>query len=273
MTTPTPAPGATGAAGSYQSTSDAIAAQAGVASGAAGRAAGSAGDYNTLYGPGAAQARAKFEQATGISSPITIGTSDLKNSFYHWDDSYKSQFRNQLSLLDKQWTTATDDQLNKQWQSLVDQSSAYLQQGQSLSPWDILGRDIASQSEALKNLKPTTQTTTNTSTNYTSALDSEALFTQAAQTLLGRKPTAAEVTQFQALLRQQEAANPQTTVSTQTTNAAGDTVNQIQSQTGGISADAQALLAQKQAESSSDYGEHQAATTLMNWLMGATSGG
>lgn len=276
MSTHTPAPGATGSAtsgGAYQSTSDAIAQSAGV--GAAGQALATQQDYRYLYGPAAEANRLKFFQATGMDTPTSTiaSVTDLKNEFYKWDDDYRNQFRNKLSLLDKNWATATDDQLNKQWQALVDQSSAYLQNGQSLTPWDILGRDISSTTAALKNVKPTTKTVTDSSTQYTSALDSEALFTQAAQSLLGRKPTASEVAAFQGLLRSQEAANPVTTVTTQNVNAAGDVTSQTQSQTGGLSADARALLAQQQAESSSDYGEHQAATTLMNWLTGAAAGG
>jgi len=205
--------------------------------------------------------------------PSTVSARDLKSTYFSWDDKYRAQFRNKLALIDKNWATATDEQLQQKWDSLVDQSSAYLQAGNSLSPWDILNRDVTAVGQSLAAAKPTTQTLTSTAANYTGALDSEALFTQAAQSLLGRKPTADEVAQFQGLLRSNEAANPVTTVTTRTTSASGQTINESSAQTGGLSADARALLAQKQAEGSADYAEHQAATTLMGWLAGATAGG
>lgn len=271
MTTPTP-----GATGSYTSPEQQAQARAGaVSTSNAANALASTGDYNQLYGPNAAQNYQRFNQANRDifgSAQLTVPTNDLKQSFYSWDDSYRDQFRNKLALLDKSWAQAPDDALAQKWQSLVDQSNAYLKSGRSLSPWDILDRDVSDTSRALKNTAPTTTTATETAANYTSALDAQALFTQAAQSLLGRKPTVAEVTNFQNLLKSNEAANPVTTTKTTTTDAAGNSTSQS-TQTGGLSAGAQQLLAQQQAESSSDYGEHQAATTLMNWLMGATSGG
>ena len=272
MGTPTPAPRETG---SYSDPSSQTAQRAGAAisAGGIGRAAAESRDFR--YGPLAAsmQSQTEFNDRTGRHPrfPSTVLATDLKNSYFSWDEKYRSQFRNKLALLDKSWATATDERLANQWANLVDQSSAYIQAGQSLSPWDILGRDVsvASAAPAL----PTTQTLTNTSANYTGALDSEALFTQAAQSLLGRKPTGGEISQFQGLLRSNEAANPVTTVTTRTTSATGETINESSAQTGGLSADARALLAQKQAEGSTDYAEHQAATTLMGWLAGATSGG
>lgn len=272
MSTPVPTPGATGSVQQqYQSTSDAIAAQAGAAVG--GKALGSITDYGLVYGPQAASQRIRQAQINNLPVPTfgTVSVTDLKNEYYKWDDNYRNQFRNKLALLDKNWASATDDQLNKQWQSLVDQSSAYLQQGQNLTPWDILARDISAVSGV--GAKPTTTKSTNVSTNYTSALDAEALFTSAAQSLLGRKPTSQEVASFQDLLKQQEAANPQTTTTTTTVGANQTIENQSTTTSGGLSADARALLAQRSVESASDYGEHQAATTLMDWLTSATAGG
>lgn len=270
MATPTP-----GETGSYVNPNDQIAQRAGsaISKSKLGQATGDYGDYSTLYGPGAAQARAKFMQANQDlgNPPITIGSNELKSSYYKWSDSYRNEFRNKLALINSNWATATDGDLAKKWADLVDQSSAYLQAGQSLTAWDILNRDVST--VGTSTAKPTTQTLTSTSANYTSALDSEALFTQAAQSLLGRKPTGEEVAQFQSLLRSQEAANPVTTVTTRTTSPTGATTSERSAQTGGLSADARALLAQKQAEGSSDYAEHQAATTLMGWLAGAAAGG
>lgn len=272
MSTPTP-----GATGSYTSPTDQIAQRAGAVTGTgvAGQAVPEKSDfpYGPLAGIMGSRIALGYRPGQGPMFPSTVSANDLKNAYFSWDDKYRSQFRNKLALLDKNWASATDEELQKKWDSLVDQSSAYLQAGNSLSPWDILDRDVSTASKALQGLKPTTQTLTSTAANYTGALDSEALFTQAAQSLLGRKPTADEVAQFQGLLRSNEAANPVTTVTTRTTSASGQTVSEQSAQTGGLSADARALLAQKQAEGSADYAEHQAATTLMGWLAGATAGG
>lgn len=274
MSTPAPAPGATG---SYTSPGDQIAQRAGtsLSSGTAGQAVPEKSDfpYGPLAGIMGSQIALGYRPGQTPMLPSTVSSRDLKAAYYSWDDKYRGQFRNKLALIDKNWSTATDEELQKKWDSLVDQSSSYLQAGNSLSPWDILNRDVTAVGQSLAAAKPTTQTLTSTAANYTGALDSEALFTQAAQSLLGRKPTADEVAQFQGLLRSNEAANPVTTVTTRTTSASGQTVNESSAQTGGLSADARALLAQKQAEGSTDYAEHQAATTLMGWLAGATSGG
>ena len=109
---------------------------------------------------------------------------------------------------------------------------------------------------------------TDVSTQITDPTTAQAVVTNALSQLLGRAPTAGEIAQFQATLRAKEAASPVTTHTT-TSYKAGIETGSTSTQTGGLTSEGAALLAQQQAMGSKDYGAYQAATTYFNALLNA----
>lgn len=213
------------------------------------------------YGPG-------FSQYTGVyQRPSTKSVLDMTNEFYGWDDAKKGDFRSHLALISKNALTASDDDLASAWGAYVQQSANYLATGQSLTPWDIMSKDVATNGQAKKSLAGTKKSTTSDA-SLTSKLDAAAIFKSAAQTLLGRAPTAAENAVFQKQLNTQESANPVVSNISTTTNEEGDVTNTSRTSTGGLGQGAAALIAENQAKAGPEYGAYQAATTYMNALLG-----
>lgn len=225
--------------------------------------------YGGTYGPLSnrfAGQGGEYQSSGGRAGlPITKSVIDMTNEFYGWSDKQKSDFRNRLALLDKSALTATDKQLVSAWQDYVQQSADYFAQGKTLTPMDVLAKDIAVKSEG--GLGPTTKTTKTVDTTLTSRVDSDAIFKSAAQSLLGRAPTAEEFQSFYSNLNAQERANPTTATTTTTTNAEGDVTNSSRVSEGGIGSGGAQLTAQRQAEQNPEYGAYQAATTYMDALM------
>lgn len=217
--------------------------------------------FSGNYGPG-------FSQYTGVyQRPSTKSVADMTNEFYGWDDKQKEDFRSHMALINKNALTASDDDLANAWGAYVQQSANYLATGQSLTPWDILSKDVATNGQAKKSLAGTKKSTTS-DTSLTSKLDAAAIFKSAAQTLLGRAPTAAENAVFQKSLNTQESANPVVSNISTTTNEEGDVTNTSRTSTGGLGQGGAALIAENQAKQGPEYGAYQASTTYMNALLG-----
>lgn len=223
--------------------------------------------YGGNYGPMSNRFAGQDIQSGGgrAGQRITKSVQDMTNEFYGWDDRQKAEFRNRLGMLNKNFLTATDDQLASAWGDYVQQSANYLSAGQNLTPWDIFSKDLASKSAA--NAGPQTHTTKTVDTSLTSRVDSDAVFKSAAQSLLGRAPTDAEYAKFYSTLNSQERANPTVATTTTTTDAEGNVTNSQRTSEGGIGAGGAQLLAQKAAEQNPDYGAYQAATTYYNAMM------
>ena len=190
--------------------------------------------------------------------------------YYQWDNKTKNQFLSQLSLAGYDTGQLKDAQLASLWAGYVEVSGKYTLAGQNVSPWDILGKDIAQREQDVA--KPKTVTQTQKSYNLSTAEDAHALFQGAAQTLLGRDPTKAEIARFKGVLNKYEQANPTTT--TTTSNYLGEELQNQESTTkGGVSAASQQLIATEEAKKDPEYGAYQAATNGMNWLMEMIGGG
>lgn len=204
-------------------------------------------------------------ESLGYNNPITRNVTDFIKDYYRWPEEEQMKFRNQLALLDKSALTATDDQIAQAWGSYVQQSANALDAGRSLTPWDILAKDIAVRGKAASLAGTKTRTTSDTS--LTSQADAAAIFRTAAQSLLGRGPTTEEINQFRANLNAQERANPVTSTITTTTNEQGEVTNESRTSQGGISAAAAADIAKEKAKLNPEYGAYQAATTYHNAMM------
>lgn len=201
----------------------------------------------------------------GAQSPIAfMNYTDAQQMYYLWDNKTRNRFLSQLGLAGYDTSKMSDRDIADTWAKYVDTSARYQVQGQHVSPWDVLSKDIAGKSAAAS--APKTTTATQQTYNISTAEDAAALFQGAAQTLLGRDPTKAEQARFKQVLNKYEQANPATTTTT-TTSVGGDVTNQQSTTSGGVSAGAQQYIAGEEAKKNPEYGAYQAATNGMNWLM------
>lgn len=201
----------------------------------------------------------------GVDNRIAfIGQDEAQGMYYKWDAKVKDKFLSQLALAGYDTGTLKDAQLASLWAGYVQVAGQYSLAGKWVSPWEVIGKDIAQRETAAS--KPKTVTQTSKQYNLSTAEDAQALFQGAAQTLLGRDPTKAEITAFKQTLNKYEQANP--TITTTTSNYLGsDLQNQSSQTSGGVSAASQQLMAQETAKKDPEYGAYQAATNGMNWLM------
>jgi hypothetical protein len=199
-----------------------------------------------------------------------MGQDEAQGMYYKWDSKVKNKFLSQLALAGYDTASLKDAQLASLWAGYVEVSGKYSLAGKYLSPWEIIGKDISTHSEAVA--KPRTVNQTSTQYNLSTAEDAHALFQGAAQTLLGRDPTKAEIARFKGTLNKYEQANPATT--TTTSNYLGSELqSQTSKTTGGVTAASQQLMAEEEAKKNPEFGAYQAATSGMNWLMEMIGGG
>lgn len=213
---------------------------------------------------------------TNISGagPVYVDLTSATNMYYNWTQGQQDAFRAKYALVDTTALQATDAQMANAWAALVNQSAAYGAAGKQVSPWDILAKDIASNSGGKgKAGKDFTRTISTEAT--TSRPDANAVFTAAAQSLLGRAPTADELSGFYNNLHSLELANPLV----KTINyhyLPGQSFypsEDITKQTGGVSQQAQQNLALQQAKTNPEYGAYQASTTYFGALQELLGGG
>jgi hypothetical protein len=201
----------------------------------------------------------------GSQSPIAfMDYSDATNMYYLWDTKTRNKFMSQLNLAGYDTTQMRDADVAKLWAGYVGVAAQYQVAGKHISPWDVLGKDIAQRSTAAST--PRTVSATQQTYNISTAEDAAALFQGAAQTLLGRDPTKAEQAKFKTILNKYEQAHPATTTTT-STYVGQDMTGQTSKTEGGVSAAAQQYIAQEEAKKDPEYGAYQAATNGMSWLM------
>lgn len=207
----------------------------------------------------------------GADSRIAfVPMSQAANMYYQWDAKTKDKFLSQLSLAGFNTGSLKDAELASLWAGYVEVAGKYTAAGKSISPWEVIGKDISQREAAVA--APRTVTQTSKQYNLSTAEDAQALFQGAAQTLLGRDPTKAEIARFKQTLNKYEQANP--TITTTTSNYLGQDLQSQSSKTeGGVSQASQQLMAQEQAKKDPEYGAYQAATNGMNWLMEMIGGG
>lgn len=193
-----------------------------------------------------------------------VPLSQLASQWYTMDQASKDKFEAQLAMAGYKTETFSDADLGNLWASYAGQAAAYNEQGRNLTLWDVLAMDAKNHQTA----KPVTTTHTDVSTNVSNYQDTHALFMSAAQSLLGRAPTAAETKSFQKTLNAYQQANPTKTTQTSTTDAMGNT-SSTTSTSGGTTQAGLTDLAQQAAQQNPDYGAYQAATTYFNALLGA----
>lgn len=219
------------------------------------------GPYAPGYTPGGL---GSFATSGGGSRPDTQSVSQVTGQFYSWDQKTRDKFLSQVALAGYDTNNMKDAQLAALWGNYVAQAANYYAQGVTVTPWDIIAKD-RDQREAYMNT-PRTVKQTSKSFDMSTEGDARAIFYTAAQQLLGRDPTKAEVTSFQKALNDMERANP--TVTTTTANYLGDTLQSQESETtGGVKEGARQMMSMDKAKSSEEYGAYQAATTYFDAMM------
>lgn len=210
----------------------------------------------------------------GAGSRIAyMGQDQAQQMYYSWDNKTRNKFLSQLSLAGYKTDSLKDAQLAALWAGYVEVAGKYSLAGRWVSPWEVIGKDISQAEGGGAGGKPKTVTQTQKSYNISTAEDAHALFQGAAQTLLGRDPTKAEIARFKGVLNKFEQATPTITTTTSNYAASGDLTSQTSKTTGGVSAGAQQLMAEEEAKKNPEYGAYQAATNGMNWLMEMIGGG
>lgn len=207
----------------------------------------------------------------GAGAPIAFASQGAATAmYYQWDSKTKNKFLSQISLAGFDTGELKDAQLAALWAGYVDTAAKYSLAGKWVSPWEVMGKDIAQREVAAAT--PRTVTQTQKAYNISTAEDAHALFQGAAQTLLGRDPTKSEIARFKSVLNKYEETRP--TVTTTTSQYLGSELQSQESKTtGGVSAASQQLMAQEEAKKNPEYGAYQAATNGMNWLMEMIGGG
>lgn len=224
--------------------------------------------------PGMAGSSGYYQYLASGGKPKTVDNTltatQVANQYYTWDQGTKDKFLSQLALTGRDVTGLADAQIAQLWGAYALQAGQYYANGQKLTPWDILAKDMKQREMFMKT--PRSVTATSTSTDLSTGEDAHAIFLQAAQSLLGRDPTKSEIKTFQSALNAYEKQHP--TVTTQTTNYMGDQVTgQTSNTTGGVKEGARTVLAMEDIKKDPEYGAYQAATNGMNWLMEMVNGG
>lgn len=200
----------------------------------------------------------------GVGSPIAfMKLNDAVNMYYQWDNKTRNQFMSQLSLAGYDVSGLKDEQLAKLWGGYVGVAAQYQANGKSVSPWDVIGKDIAQR----ESVQPRTVMSTQKMYNISTYEDALGLFTNVAQQLMGRAPTKAETSKLKGILNAYEQAHPSTTEIQSTYMGSQLQDRQAVKTIGGVTQEARTAIAESQAKANPEYGAYQAATNGMNWLM------
>jgi hypothetical protein len=179
-----------------------------------------------ILGPGGEEERKlQAEQEHAERNDPTRSEEEALGAFYQFSAGELERLRQIAERLgmDTDYTS-----LRRLWGELVDLASeAYVLGGQELSPWDMAERlsddaDINGDGADDADGFGIPRTSTDTRYNFTDPASAYAYIAQQVESALGRRPTEAEVKAFSAALRSYEAANPVTSVSTQTPFEGGD---------------------------------------------------
>jgi hypothetical protein len=225
----------------------------------------------TPQGPYASGYTPQGPYAPGPETDILRTVSDVSNDYYRWDDKTKNKYLTQLGLAGIDVHGKSDAQLAGGWASYVAQAAAYTGVGKKLTPWDMLAKDRQGREAAAASNAPRTVTQTSSAVDLSTQEDARAIFTQSAQSLLGRDPTKNESKAFQAKLNAYERANP--TVTTQTSHYLGQEMQSSSSTSkGGVRPETRGMMASDEQKADPEYGAYQASTTYMNALMGMLGG-
>lgn len=231
--------------------------------------------------------QAPFTKVPGLlerTKPNWMTVDDATAEFYNWNNKKQDDFLAKLKVAGLVDDTAGAIEAGKIWGALVSESANYGAQNKQVSPFDLLSRYVKSSGGAWKKdstgrfevnsvtgekryIGPQFSTTTATRTDFTDPATARAIATSMFQDLMGRNPGKGEISAFATALSGSEADNPTTDVTTtQYDMTSGEAIGSNTTSSGGMSADAKAMLASDQVKGKKEYGAVQAATTYQNAL-------
>lgn len=192
-------------------------------------------------------------------------------------------------------------EMQTKWQKIVDASLNFTKAGQKITPFDVLnsylgqgplggksgmggnsgsvwqtqyrgGRKflVNTQTGQVKYEGPRFETTYQKSIDLTDPTTAKAIATSVFQQLMHRDPGQGELAGYGNALRSAEQQNPTVTqTTTEYDMNTGEPIGTSATQSGGLSADAKAYLAQQRVKKTKEFASTQAATTYMNALESA----
>jgi hypothetical protein len=211
-------------------------------------------------------------QGGGLTTQLVDAQAYAKQ-FYTWSTQQQNDLRAQLGLVNSSYLTATSDQIASAWFDYIRQAAQSTANGKPVSPSDLISSDIASNNGG-KGKGNDILTRNISTTSLTSAPDANAIFTAAAQSLIGRAPNANEMAAFKANLNSSETANPVNQTIQYEYNPQGFLVDKnVLKSSGGETDAAKQNLAMQQLRGTSEYANYQASTTYMGALQQLLQGG
>lgn len=222
----------------------------------------------------------------------TMSVEEAKLDFRTWSEKKQQDFLAKLKLSGLTPADAGPMEAGKVWEGLVDEAAKYAAAKKNkISPMDILAMyvknaggsqwvrqgdfEVNTATHERRYVGPQFKTTTQTRIDMSDPATARAVATKMFQDLMGRNPGRGEIGTFATALAQAERDNPLTeTTTTEYRMGASDLdpVSSTSVTSGGVSADAKALLAEDQIKADPEYGAVQASTTYMNAFENAVYG-
>lgn len=150
--------------------------------------------------------------------------------------------------------------LRQAWEQMVDYAEDYHTAGIELTPWDMIGIYGSGGNSAKQTIQRQAR--------VSDPDEARRVLTSAMGSALGRKPTEAELDDFQASLNEAQRAAPVVTTTSSKTDFSGNTVIDSVSE-GGIDVSGYTDEYAESGDNEKEYGAYQAATTYTNAFLDA----
>lgn len=230
------------------------------------------------------RARGYGDHTRTVRVPNTMSANDAYMQFFQWNDKKRKDFIAQGILGGLLNEGAGMMEASKVWKAMVGEAAMYNAAGTQISPWDIMSGyvkqsggagawvrqgdfEINSVTGERRYVGPQFKTTTDTRVDLTDPRTAQAIATQVFQRAMGRNPKQGELERFAAALAKAEKANPITSVvTTEFDTTTGEAIGQNTVTSGGMTAEARAMIGENQAKKDPEYGAFQAATTYQGAL-------
>lgn len=242
------------------------------------------------------RARGYGDHTRTVKVPKVVSADDAYKQFFKWGEKKRQDFIAQGILGGLLNEGAGVMEASRVWKTMVTEAAAYNDAGQQVSPWDIMSSyvkssggqnawvqkgvfEINTQTGEQRYVGPGTYLgdgraqQTDTRVDLTDPRTAQTIAMRAFQQAMGRNPNQGELTTFAAALAKAEKSNPiSATTTTQYNMETGQVISQDSTTSGGLTAEARAMMGENQAKKDPEYGAYQAATTYQNALMQAVYG-
>lgn len=258
----------------------------------------SSGKYGPVYmGPTSSGAgRVSAYAPTGATGQRRVGVRTLskeeaEQDIYTWSSKKQMDFMAKAALAGLVKFGDGPMEASKLWKDLVKEASFYGKSGAKISPMDILDMyvqgnnggkgvwskqgdfEVNSMTGERRYVGPRFKTTTASRVDLTDPATARAIATRMFQDLMMRNPGKGEIGAFATALAQAEQDSPVTeTTTTEYDMTTGEPIGTKTASSGGLTADARAMIAEDRIKADPEYGAVQAATTYMNAFENAIYG-